>query len=343
MKMHHVEYVRLILLSSSLITNLLTRDSGLFGEVNNLLTQNNIPIDDISRYLEMADTLSFLTAPQFEQLTKDYSRIESLYNTVVYNLADLITELGIQDDPIKIFALYVYLYRSGYLSYNKDFKYSTNMKDLPKLGGVDVVRGRGVCRSISSMFTDVCQALDIDATNVAVKATEKSMNKKERLSPVNLITEPKGKKFAKLVGKATSILPIGNHQLTHIKSDKVTGIFDPTNDIFMNIKTGRKYSFINDETATMSHSLISNFASTLLNMADSEVLPITLQKQSKLPKINYEEYKEIYRDMLKMIQVNKELIEAFYNENKYFYEAINQRTEEQHSMIKRMFPILPIK
>ena len=51
-------------------------------------------------------------------------------------------------------ALYVYLYRSGYLSVNHEFKYSNNMIDFPLLNGVDVVRGRGVCRSISSMFTD---------------------------------------------------------------------------------------------------------------------------------------------------------------------------------------------
>ena len=47
MKMRHVEYVRLLLLSGSLIANLLTKDTGLLGNVNNLITQNNIPIDDI--------------------------------------------------------------------------------------------------------------------------------------------------------------------------------------------------------------------------------------------------------------------------------------------------------
>lgn len=63
----------------------------------------------------------------------------------------------------------MYLYRSGYLSVNHEFKYSNNMIDFPLLNGVDVVRGRGVCRSISSMFTDICNSVGLTASNVSVR------------------------------------------------------------------------------------------------------------------------------------------------------------------------------
>ena len=111
-------------------------------------------MEDITPYMSFAYNASILTGFQLEQLCKDYARMETFYNAVVCNIAELIEAFGIENDSVKIFALYVYLYRSGYLSVNHEFKYSNNMIDFPLLNGVDVVRGRGVCRSISSMFTD---------------------------------------------------------------------------------------------------------------------------------------------------------------------------------------------
>ena len=341
MKIRHVEYVRLVLLSGYIATNLLTKDTGLLGELNQLIESHNIPIDEINRYMSLANTLTLLTGFQFEQLAKDYERIESLYTTVVYNTAELIESLGIQHDPIKVFALFTYLYRSGYLSYNKEFKYSTKMKDLAKLNGVDVVRGRGVCRSISAMFTDVCNAIGLTASNVTVRASSKALDKKEQLCPINLTVEPTGKKFAKIVGKITSVIPIGNHLVTHIHSDKITGIFDPTNDIYMNIETGKRYTFANDTSATMSYSLVSNVVPTMLGQMDCEILPFGYQREAKEQNFDYEEYKRVYKEMLEIIRDNKEVFEEFYKINSYYYDAIHRCAEPQHGMIKRMFPIIP--
>lgn len=342
MKIRHIEHVRLAIMSAYIAATALTKEQGLLGEVNQLLENNNIPIDDITRYLSMANSLGLLVGFQLEQVTSDYERIESLYTTVVYNTAELMESLGIQHDPIKVFALFTYLYRSGYLSYNKEFKYSTNMKDLPKISGVDVVRGRGVCRSISSMFTDVCDAIGLTASNVAVKATSKALEKKEQLCPTDLKVEPNGKRFAKIVGKLTQALPIGNHLVTYIETDEVKGIFDPTNDIYMHLESGRKYSFANDTSATMSHSILSNFVPTLLSQMDCEVIPARLQRASKEEKFDYEEYKKVYKETLELIASNKQLFEEFYNINRHYYEAIQKWAEPQHGMIKRMIPVIPV-
>lgn len=342
MKIRHIEYVRLAILSSYIAaTALTTSHIPLLQELNEQLSSNNISIEDIRHYLSAANTLSLLVGFKLEQVTKDYERIESIYNSILYNTAELIEGLGIQDDPIKVFALFVYLYRSGYLSYNKQFKYSTKMKDLPLLGGVDVVRGYGVCRSISSMFTDLCNVLDITASNVAVKATSKALDKKDKLSPVDLQVEPRGKKFAKIVGAITTYLPVGNHLVTRIHTDKVTGIFDPTNDIFMHTASGRTYTFANDTSAKMTYSYASNIVSALLDTTMVEPLPIGLQKDSKKPQISYEEYQSSYKEVLELIKASEPIFEEFYKVNEPYYAAIEKLTKNQHGMITRMFPIIP--
>ena len=92
MKIKHLEYIRALLLGSSVVTTALT----------------NSEIVDL------------------EQLTRDYEEIDGVYRLIVSNIAELVEVFNIQDDPVKVFALFVYLYRSGFLSYGKDFTFTTH-------------------------------------------------------------------------------------------------------------------------------------------------------------------------------------------------------------------------
>ena len=166
MKIKDIEKIRLFLLGSAVVTRALTN-----ADVASM--------EQVTSGLTMAYTLSVYTGFHLEQLTKDYERIESVYKLIVSNVAELMQCYGIEKDPVKVFAMFVYLYRSGYLSNDKSFMYSLNMKDLPYLCGADVIRGTGVCRSISSMFTDVCQYLGLNASNLGVKVLPKNLQKKE--------------------------------------------------------------------------------------------------------------------------------------------------------------------
>ena len=56
-----------------------------------------------------------------------------------------------------------------------------DLKDLPNLYGVDIVRGKGVCRSISSMLVDIYKDLGYNATNLVVCATEDSIKNQQQL------------------------------------------------------------------------------------------------------------------------------------------------------------------
>lgn len=342
MKIRHLEYAKLVLLSSYIAARLFTNgDDTVFKEVNEFLLSNGISMEDITPFMSLAYNASVLTGFQLEQLCKDYERIEAFYNAVVYNTAELIEAFGIQDDPVKVFALYTYLYRSGYLSVNKEFKYSTNMKDLPLLNGVDVIRGRGVCRSISSMFTDVANSVGLTASNVSVRVKPDVMKKSEDLSLRGLDSEVRGKKFAKIIGKVTSIVPIGNHLVTAIEHDKQAGIYDPTNDIFMHVIGTRKYGFINDTSATMSYSFISNLVPRIFSQMNTEVDIAYLRKLSTKDRLAYEEYREIYEEINKLIKDNGYVFEEFHKIILPYMKEIDLLTREQHGMIKRMFPIIP--
>ena len=344
MKIRHIENVRLVMLASYIAARVfVSNDDTEFSEVNNFLLSNGISMEDITPYMSLAYNASVLVGFNLEQLCKDYERIEAFYNGVVCNTAELIEAFGIEKDPVKVFALYVYLYRSGYLSVDHEFKYSTNMKDLPMLGGVDVVRGRGVCRSISSMFTDVCNSVGLTASNVCVKVKPNMLKMSEDLSLRGVDSEVRGKKFAKIIGKVTTVLPIGNHLITAIEHDNQTGMYDPTNDVFMHVIGSRKYGFVNNTSATMSYSFTSNIVPRIFGQMNTEVDVVHLRMLSMKERLAYEEYKVIYDEINEFIKENEYIFEEFYKINLPYMREIEKLTKDQHSMVKRMFPIVPIK
>lgn len=330
MTIKQLEQARMIILCGSFATKLLTN-----SEI--------LDLEQISSLCMMTYNISFLTGFHLEQFTKDYKEIENIYNFIVYRIAELIECYGINDDPVKIFALFVYLYRGGYLSKNKDFLYSFDIKDLPVLNGADVIRGRGVCRSISSMFTDVCNTVGLTACNVSVKVSSQSLDKKEQLSPINLSDEKNNKKLARIAGKVMSIFPLANHLVTIVGDGKKVGVFDPTNDIYMNMRSFGKYEFINTTGAKMSYKTISNIFPSLLGQMRTKINLFELYKYSKMEKISYEEYKQKYRELLELIKEKPEIIEAFYQINKELYDRLSTLCEEEHGMLKRMIPIIPEK
>lgn len=330
MKIKHLEYIRALLLGSSVVTTALTN-----SEI--------VDLEQVSSVLMASYNLSLLTGFHLEQLTRDYEEIDGVYRLIVGNIAELVEVFNIQDDPVKVFALFVYLYRSGFLSYGKDFTYSFDMKDLARLNGVDVVRGTGVCRSISSMFTDVCNYVGLTAANVSVKVSSKCLEMKEQLSPVDLKSVQKNKKIVRIVSAIMSPLPLANHLVTVVSDGKHAGVFDPTNDIYMNMRRFGKYEFINNTGATMSYKSFSNLMPLIFGQMQTKFNLFELHKYSKMNKLTYEEYKKSYREVLELIKANPQFLEAFYNLNQEYYEILERLTREQHGMIKRMIPIIPNK
>lgn len=134
-----------------------------------MLNDYSITIGDIKGVVML---LTIIGCPRIEKYTTEYKKVNGLYQEVLQNSKKLFKMLEVDQDPIEAFTLYVYLYRNGYLSYQHKFAYDKPLKDFIRLYGVDVVLGSGVCRSISSMFRDVCREIGMDAKNVYVKVDE---------------------------------------------------------------------------------------------------------------------------------------------------------------------------
>lgn len=58
-------------------------------------------------------------------------------------------------------------------------------------------------------------------------------------------------------------------------------------------------------------------------------------------KISYQEYRELYEEINKLIKENEYVFEEVYKINLPYMIEIDKLTQEQHGMIKRMFPIIP--
>lgn len=308
-----------------------------------ILKEQNINLDiDIDTLCLIISTLlnvDILTFGYTQRLTKEYKELKGMYNEVIKNTSSLLKELNV-DDPNVLFAIYVYLYRGGYLSYNHSFEYSNDMKDFASLSGLDVIRGTGVCRSISSFFTNLCIEQDYIATNLTVNTTGKVCKNLQKMSPQILRKELSGKKLAEIVSTITKIIPLPNHLITLVKDNNMSYIFDPTNDGFLIYDAKNKITIPNNKDLAMTSKpimqMIQRGNGTLKSLSIREINSIL-----KTPSISDEAYREKYIEGLKLCKNNLLLFEELYNNNTKLYEDIYNLSNEQNDLIKRLIPIIP--
>ena len=105
-----------------------------------------------------------------KELTTDASEVVPLYKEFIKKYNNEINKTFDLKDPYEIYALYYYLYKNGYLSINKDFKYDVDAKsnDIASLMGCNVLSGSGVCRHISGLLSDIMCDYGMDAINMSV-------------------------------------------------------------------------------------------------------------------------------------------------------------------------------
>jgi len=322
MNLKQIENSRLIILLSSIFYRCFGNISG------NNLEQLNVLLSTLS-------ISSLLLQPTLEKHASDYKKIKLLYDEATKETANLFNLFELKN-ATEVFAAYIYLYRKGYLSYNKKFQYSSNMKDFPYLHGVDVIRGKGVCRSISSMFTDISCQFGLSASNISVKAND--LKDTTSLSTATLELEESNSVINKIFETLLQYSPIGNHLVTIIDGE---GVFDPTNDVFLNMLSKKEYSDICSDETIMKYSYFSNLFNKLSNVFNTN---FNIEKSYlTISRKEYIEYYKIYKQMLLLLENNKDILEQFYNDHKELYSEINSLCVAQHSLIKRYFPILPIK
>ena len=272
----------------------------------------------------------------------DYKELKTMYDKVIENTTILMEELDITD-PVSIETMYVYLYRNGYLSANHTFEYNSSMKDLPQLLGMDVVRGSGVCRSIASMLSDIYREFGFNESVLSVYAGSdilKAMKEDSINTKLNVSDDEKTRTFRQLVMGITSKMKIPNHLITMVEDNGINYIFDPTSDGFLQYTGSNNLSLSQDNLLHMKNEMfIKQFFSILGHFNYSGSL-CKNNKQLKLPTINYEEYNSIYKQALDRCIENIDLLESFYQQNSDLYRQIKDKSDNQHSYIKRLLPII---
>lgn len=99
-----------------------------------------------------------------------------IYEEVVRNLCNLYRELGIDDDPVKIFENFIFMYKNGFLSNNRMFSNTVSDELLKIEGSTDylpmditgiiLLCGYGVCRHTSDFLSHIYQMLRYDSAQL---------------------------------------------------------------------------------------------------------------------------------------------------------------------------------
>lgn len=303
-----------------------------------ILTGNISPEESkILLGLNMLYPITAILENNFIKNASDYKEMYSLYNEVINRTTKLFKDLDI-NNPVEVFSAYVFMYRNGFLSHQNNFKYSIDLKDLPGLYGIDIIRGKGVCRTISSFLVNLYDNMGFDSSNIAVNATEESIKKQQRLNDTILEKDDKIKpEMMNALLKITNFLHIANHMVTYVKDKNGHNYyFDPTNDGLLTLNEKQNNLTLYEEKMKIMH--IQNILGSLLGVEKYK-----LNKCSSDMQISEEEYKELYLHALELCKHNLEYFKEFAYNNEALYDNIFNLSEEQHNLFGRMFPFIPKK
>lgn len=325
MKIKDQEKIRLIELALSLSGSIL-------GSLN--------VIDSETKQLLMTPYLiDMLTCFRTLTLTSEYKELQVLYNEVIKNTSKFMKDVEMKD-PVSIFALYVYMYRSGYLSYNNHFEFNNNTLDLTKMLGIDVVKGSGLCKSIASMLSDIYNNSGFTSSTLYVNTSSEVIDNMPQLTTAKINVNYKESKLADALEILIKYTKISNHVVT-IASDKEKGyVLDPTNDGILFSKGFNKLVAPNNKNVYMRNDMLPYFYYGILGFTD---INKDIFKMLKLESIDIEEYKKLYLEALKFCRENTSLFKEFSNNNMGLYEDIHNLSKEQNGYVKRLFPFIKDK
>ena len=148
----------------------------------------------IGTFIKIKDDLSTINEIQkiYDEIIRHYSKLNRIFDF---------------NNPVEIFALYVYAVEKGYLSFHHNFEYGQTDDDVEKeisgLSGVEIILGHGVCRHFSGMLNDIFKESGVESKKCYVFSYDESKKN----------------------------LYIPNHVIVVAKDDGVMYILDPTNSL----------------------------------------------------------------------------------------------------------------
>ena len=233
------------------------------------------------------------------------------YNKILKKFNELANELGVKE-PINLFLLYTFMYSNGYLSYDKDFDFGSSPDIICNFGS-SVINGKGVCRHIASLFTDILNFSEnngIKAGTIGVYAYDNQLDDNEN----ELVN--------KSIDKNLLLKPIykilGNHAITMCEYEGKLYAFDPTNETNLKIIDPKKLIF-------RGYGLDCKYLNNVINfLKRNNIEMIRILKKRNFYIYSEDDLKKV-EDFGKLIEENKDKIEKFYEDNKDLYSIISRR------------------
>ena len=302
-------------------------------------------------YLTLSSTVpcTYLTSGVLsmnrKMLNTDVRELRKIYDEFIKKYNELNKMFNLKD-PYELQVLYSYLYKNGYLSKDKEFEFKNRkQKDIPNIYGAEIINGKGVCRHIAAMFSDILNDYGILSSELAVhiyfyyvdavESKDGDMSKEdlEKWAHENIVDEDNLKVFLWDIKKYEGngyiatiddysrihLLSrlIGNHAISYANYDGKSYFLDPTQDNFYrrSDKDGSLYNLFNKVDIKGREIYY-----------DSERFKKSIELiSSNLPTISKEEEKDIKYRTNKLIEENTDIFEHFYEENKELYGDISSK------------------
>lgn len=281
--------------------------------------------------------------------TKDISEIRELYNEFLDEYIKLNKDFDFKN-PIEISTMYAFLLNRGYLSNDKNYQFTSNgVVEVNSVDGANILCGRGVCRHIAGMLTDIFNKSGVDASRLCVyspvpeikvkiikeqkytieelydiarsRALDEDMyNLLVRLIKEYAIEKGKNIEFEFCVNEDENLIrrKIGNHAITYVVDNGVTYYLDPTlNSCYLpEDDSTRLYDSLHFPVdIKIAPSIIFNDVNgfqRLRNIDNKEFL-------------TWEEMRSIRDNTRKICKDNMDIFERFYNDNQELYGDISEK------------------
>ena len=273
-------------------------------------------------------------------LLEDLKDVENLYKEFIKNYNNNVNKAFNFTDPIQISKAYIFAYSKGYLSKDSKFTYTTNRDELlhypdVRLIGSIVITGKGCCRHIAPLLTDIYEDYGYKSCRISVglnqcnsKINFEGLTKSQlKVADLLLLADMSIDEKLSILHKAgIPTIEDGwdydrkkvpqNHVITGVMYNDFAYYIDPTN---------KTYYRLDDESGCLISSS-GAFENTIFynGRFDSNLV----KKLPSLPNVDFDSVKSIWDNTNLLCSNNLDLFEKFYKDNRELYEEITEKLKK---------------